>query len=362
MNLQKKYLKYKTKYLNLKKQMGGSGYVINEKSCNIENRQIFFDYVKSNNKNIIENSMYKLYLIELIIMDKTYICFVQYDNLDILEAIYFLNNNCTISYINDFITEHSEDILEAITVNSFIQIFFTEMDTITTNLDFDTFPEKNKLNTIMEILEYIYKHFCYEEIKLKDEAKFKCPGLEVAQIKQCFDEQKEYPTYKSLIYRIFSTNVKLSDLSIYTRFGYKYSITEEEKVELEENLVFLRNYKISDFIKLLETIYTASIKIKNNFYFKDEIIIIICKLKEFSSDDTLHNFFISLDLKTMEECSSNIIFYKLFNSFLLYNLNGIVAGKIVKLTPMEKIKLDETLFIAKINNILLLASNLEKKI
>ena len=40
--------------------------------------------------------------------------------------------------------------------------------------DFEKFKEMTKLDTIMEILEYIYKHFCYSHIELIDSADFSC--------------------------------------------------------------------------------------------------------------------------------------------------------------------------------------------
>ena len=295
MNYYNKYIKYKTKYNNLKIQIGGY-YTIditNEmllpeyimKSA-IEIREDFIDRITDSSFKIKENE----YLFSIKINDILYDCILIVKDIDNAKFnLKFLNKDHTI-------VKH----------DPFIEIFTLYENDITTKPDFLTFPEKSKLDTIMIILKEIYKYFKIETIILTDLAKFSCPKIET--------DRNNYQ-YNAIFYRIFKTTKPFNEISIYKKYDYKYDCDEDKTINLE----FIRNADIDELINNCEHIIS---KIEPRSYY----IEILEKLKTQRSiivgDISVLNFFNKINLDKYIECIENYEYINLlFYCYELYYEN-----------------------------------------
>jgi hypothetical protein len=301
MNYLNKYLKYKKKYLNI--QIGGNKYIITKETSkdNIDNFNCFI-----NNHGI---EIYKkYYFIILNISDKDYNCVI--NNSDPIQLfIYIIHNKCT---VRDIINSGEDGLFELLNKSSFIKIDgFSSGDEITTNLDFERLDGKNKLQTIMDILEHLYIHFGHPSIILKDMAEFKCPSAGLPKVLSCLniDEFPKYE-YNAIIYRIFSTDKSIHELSIYGNFGY---IPIPDKLSgMNIILKHIRDFKIDDYINLLRINYDILQK-----KFHEKLEMLICILEE-NSDDTIHNFYKKIPMTTMLNCNENFNYFNII-TFMIGN-------------------------------------------
>lgn len=308
MNHYKKYIKYKQKYLNLLLQIGGNQYIVT-KECNKEK---FIDFVKSNGENIENN----YYFVILNIVNIKYNCIVELDDEDDENIIIrFISNNIDIS--------DKSQIIEKLGDISFIKISFDRLDDITTRLEFEKMNGKNKLDTIMEILEYMYIHLCKDIINLTDVAIFTC------------DANQEYD---AIIYRILGTDKEITNLSIYNKYKYKSDCNHEI-----ENLEYIRNFTIIDFIHLLKINMDELTKLK--YLNKDTVDRLICELND-NQDKTVHEFYknIAHMMVDMEKC---------INYFMYFNM--------IKFLSRSRM-VDHKNFIRKINEIKRCVNSISKNL
>jgi len=356
-----KYLKYKFKYLKLKNQTGGNKFIITDHSCDVENYAKFIDFIKSNNQLIIKIYQNCYYFVELVVKDKDYNVVVFIDNKNQI-ILYFLNNLCTYDVIQkelerltrldekemekltsgEYITEFDDSFDENnyknsisgfIASNSFIQLFFTSSDTITTKFDFNLIDEENtKLGTIMKLLDIFYMYFCYDKIKLYDVANFQCPGLITDDIK--YDNGIKYE-YNAVIYRIFATDKSIDDISIYHKYGYNYDCSNKE-------LDFVRNYSIGSFIKVAD----KYIKANDNFFKSFDASLTLVKMKDCLPSMRMCDFFKHIQMNTIASCQEN---FRIFNF-------------INKIARFVNHSIDETGFIAKLQNLVICVGSLKKKL
>jgi hypothetical protein len=303
-----KYIKYKTKYNNLKIQTGGY-YTIditremllleyNTKSA-IEIREDFIDRIIDNSIKIKENE----YLFSIKINDILYDCILIVKNtIDAKFDLKLLNKDHTI-----------------VKYDPFIEIFSLYENDITTKSNFLTFPEKSKLDTIMIILKEIYKYFKIETIILTDLAKFSCPKIET--------DRNNYQ-YNAIFYRIFKTTKPFNEISIYKKYDYKYDCDEDKTINLE----FIRNADIDELINNCEHIIS---KIEPRSYY----IEILEKLKTHRSimvgDITISNFFNKINFDNYIECIENYEYINLlFYCYELYHENKQSTDNIYNNLPL----------------------------
>lgn len=271
-------------------------------------------------------------------------------------TIYFLNNRCNIDYIVNYIEENDDNYMNIILYNSFIEIQFNKFDTLKATLDIMTIKNMTKLETIMYILETVYTHFCYKEIDLIDVAEFKCGNLNTLK---CYLQEEENPRnmYNSLIYRILTTDLKISQLSIYAKYGFKCNIDNETEIILDSKLNFIRQYQIKNFILLLINLEIISSKLNKEFSFKNELNFIINELKKIDENITLTEFYKSLVQNY--NCNEYVIFYKLYQSYIFKDLIKIVM-KNKKIDIKKELTADNIEFIENLDQILNKISNLKK--
>lgn len=277
------YNKY-TKYKNKNLQIGGTVYAIYGKLCNPDNRKLFLDYVMSCPQIKTMNETI-FYYASLLINGVEFNCAIllkqsQKFDMFFLDITYDLNKK---ELTNNNIFD-----------NSYIILNFSDSDKISTRFNFPVMRGKNKLETILDILDIIYFHFCYDKIELRDVAEFSCliPDHPIIE-------------YNAIIYRIFYTDKPINEISIYTRAEYNYT-----SICNTEDLDFLRNYNVSDFRDFLINIRFHNRDINN------VRINLIHKLKSYIGYN-LHHFFKNSDdakIDTPENCYKNHIYLKLLES------------------------------------------------
>jgi hypothetical protein len=265
-----RYLKYKKKYLNLKNQSGGNIYTITKK-CYKDN---FLEFIRSNGEQFED-----YYFVILNISGINYNCVIYLnDENDIL--IYFISNKY----------ENKQQIIENLDDISFIILYFDSIDEITTKLYFEKMHGKNKLDTIMEILEYMYIHFCRDVINLIDVAEFSC------------GEKYEYD---AIIYRILGTDKDINNLSIYGKYEYKSDCYNQI-----QNLEYIRNFTIIDFIHLIEINADKLIK-----YI--DIYKLICELndRQFEKVSEFYKYIAQI-MTDIENCKQYFMYFNIINILL----------------------------------------------
>jgi len=282
-----KYIKYKTKYNNLKIQIGGlyTIDILEKQPDKLKPKEIKELFIK----NIKENGILvkpDCYLFSFKIYDNIYNCLLYITELYDEILILFL--------IKDYPLDNLSNI--DIARSSFIQLHLDETEEISTERKFDTFIGKTKLETIMEIIKLIYIFFKKDDITLYDVATFKCPDS---------DKYK----YNAIFYRIFKTKKPFNDLSIYAKFGYKYSCDDDKTAMLEN----IRNTSIDELISSYDIIFLrveASRKAYN--------ISILDRLKKERSlikgDISIANFFDRLRMDINPDCTNNIDYFKFLTS------------------------------------------------
>jgi hypothetical protein len=284
-----KYEKYKNKNL----QYGGTTYIIDDKICNPNNKRQFVDYVMScpQIKTINETIFYYS---TLLISGMKYDCLVLLKQLQTFD-IFFIDTSYDFNK-KDLTNNNIYD-------NSYIILNFSNSDKVSTRFNFPVIEGKNKLETILEILDNLYFHFCYDKIVLLDIAEFSCSisGLPIVE-------------YNAILYRIFYTDKSLNEISIYTRVGYNYK-NDCSQVELDflrnyNVLDFLRNYNVSDFRDFLMTVrfYNGEVNTAR--------INLIQKLKPYIGY-SLHYFFKNSNdakLNIPQDCYKNYMFLKILES------------------------------------------------
>lgn len=276
------YIKYN--YKNKILQFGGNFYTIDDKKCNMDNKDKFIYYLESCPKiQTINESTY--YYATLKIQDVNFNCFVSIKSPHKFTLIFTdTNYNFHKKNITNITNNEIYD-------NGYMIINFDELDIISTRFNFPTMIEKNKLETIMEILDTIYFHFCHHKIQIHDIADFNCPV-----------QNNVIVEYNAILYRIFYTDKPIENISIYSRFGYNYSSQCNK-----DDLIFLRNYEVSKFRDFL-----IGIKFSNRDS-NDIRIDLIHKLKPYDKNN-LHYFFKHSDdanINTIDNCYKNYVYLNL---------------------------------------------------
>ena len=313
MNFQQKYLKYKKKYLRMKLQMGGDIGIIKINENEQIDKGIFLENVIKNGKVLTHDK----YAINLNIRNIIYLCLIM---IDLSEpsafVIYILNNKCSEIDLNqENITNISN-----ITDTAPITIYFNDMDTITTKYTIANLPETGKpLDTIMELLNIIYKYFGYKKIELSDVASFKCPELSSVKNNTCTTKIDASYQYNASIYRILGTNNDANNISVYNKFGYK-----DNNVNRVELLRQAREYKLQDFNNNVLDDY---IKTNGN---SDDLIELKKNIDtylgiESNKNKTIHDFFKQIVMNNIEQCASNHKFFNVID-MMIKNLSVIASN------------------------------------
>lgn len=326
MNYKGKYLKYKEKYLKLKEQIGGETI---DYSCKSGNNVKFIQNVREKGKIIYGDNYY---FINLEILGKSY---------NVIVTIYpgnyfmlnFLDNSCTLEKIMEERDKNEANVIEIISNLFFMQIVFSENDSIKTSLNFDIIEsEGTKLGTIMKILDVLYTHFCKDKIELIDVAEFKCPDIEKAvKTNTCSEVPIESKiVYSAIIYRIFGTDKDINNISIYRKYGYIYDCNNDD-------LMYVRQYLLSDFKKLIAEYITladdyiirskTSSSLLSSSYHRARIQeakhVLNMIETQGRSDQTVYDFTRSLPMETIDGCKSSFMFFNFIHDLTQISIYGI---------------------------------------
>ena len=354
MNFQQKYLKYKKKYLRMKLQMGGNIGIIKINESEQISKTLFLENVIKNGKELT----YDKYAINLNIRNIIYLCLITinvYDPSSVFD-IYILNNKCSEIDLNkENITN-----INNITDTAAIIIHFDYMDTITTKYTITNLPEIEKpLETIMELLNIIYKYFGYKKIELIDVASFKCPELSSVKNNTCTTKIEPLYQYNASLYRIIGTDNDANNISVYNKFGYK-----DNNVDRVELLRQVREYKLQDFNNNVLDDYIKTngnsddlIEFKKNIDTYLEI--------ESNKNKTIHDFFKQIVINSIEQCASNHKFFNIIYK-MVNNLSTIMGkNNIIRMLNKRPDAIPEPLIIMNewlVNLEKIIPSDLEKDI
>jgi len=187
-------------------------------------------------------------------------------------------------------------------LQTFIKIYFScDRRRITTNGDFPLFENKTKLQTIMIIIDIIYRHFKQPKIEVSDAAEFSC------------DRDYKF-SYNAQLHRIFR-GIPSKDISIYEKFGFNYLC------QFEYELAQIQKTTIGNFLEIITNLILDNEESnKNNVY-------IVEQLSQVDSTNTLVSYIDGLiKSQNLELCKKHIIFLNHIESLLLlyrmYNLDN----------------------------------------
>jgi hypothetical protein len=298
---------------------------------------------------IVDGDNASYYWITIQIKTKKYICIVEIKNTNVPKPIpipdlyksfilYFINTNCNEEYMK--IKQNAKNIVDNLIEYNFLCITFSKADTITTNVHFDTFEGKSKLETALEIMEAVYKYFGKNKIELNDSSIFKCPSLIERKINICegYNDNEDI-TYSAKVYRILKTNKSIDEISIYTKYDYVYEHKCDETI-----LETIRNMSLQNFVDRLKIYvndiyqklvnhgekyqkepekyakqldFLGKIRMEGEIYDNNQELIKLVEQKLSENKElTMHTFFKSIEMNDVKSCNSNAICFQAMDSLI----------------------------------------------
>lgn len=278
-NHEEKYLKYIKKNIILGGKLDFFEIVISDNYT--ENKRNFFSFIENLNKKNKKKFLLKIssYVFLCELGDFIYI-FGSFSFEIKFKCWDQTKNFIVIKLLNIKINENDGDISEY----------------INTNCDFKRFTTGNKLSNALFIKETIAKFLGILKIYIYDEAYFSCNNDQIHK-------------YNAIIYRILGTDKIYDEISIYNKYGYKYTKNKNESLFLE-----VRNYNKNKFTQELQN--QLSTQNFNNEYVNTTIELIEL-LNNDNESNTVHDFFRKLNMN--EKCINNYKFFDIIEKIMNFN-------------------------------------------